>query len=98
MRSVRAIGILVLIALPSVIPDMSLGAAAGKGAGTSRGKGAEHMREPGRTNSNAQWSADPERGWVRADERHRPREKSEPVEPAKTNSGQQKSQGKSRKF
>jgi hypothetical protein len=28
------------------------------------------MSEKGSTNSNAQWSADPERGWVRAEGRH----------------------------
>jgi hypothetical protein len=34
------------------------------------GKAADHMSERGSTNTNAQWSADPERGWVRADKRH----------------------------
>lgn len=33
------------------------------------GKAAEHMSTRGSANTNAQWSADPERGWVRADER-----------------------------
>jgi hypothetical protein len=34
------------------------------------GKAPDHMSERGSTNTNAQWSADPERGWVRADKRH----------------------------
>jgi hypothetical protein len=28
------------------------------------------MSERGSANTNAQWSADPERGWVRAEKRH----------------------------
>jgi hypothetical protein len=46
-------------------------ASADKNKGTQRGgKAAEHMSNKGSVNTNAQWSADPERGWVRADERH----------------------------
>jgi len=46
-------------------------AAQAKGHAPQRGGSADsHMRANGRENTNAQWSADPERGWVRADERH----------------------------
>src|SRR3989442_5671942 len=40
--------------------------------GTSHrgGQASSHMSSKGQENTNAQWSADPERGWVRADERH----------------------------
>jgi hypothetical protein len=40
--------------------------------GTSHrgGQASAHMSSKGQENTNAQWSADPERGWVRADERH----------------------------
>jgi hypothetical protein len=34
------------------------------------GQAATHMSSKGEDNTNAQWSADPERGWVRAEERH----------------------------
>lgn len=34
------------------------------------GKAGSHMSSKGAENTNAQWSADPERGWVRAGERH----------------------------
>lgn len=34
------------------------------------GRADTHMNSKGQDNTNAQWSADPERGWVRADERH----------------------------
>ena len=51
-------------------------AAGGKGGTSQRGgKAAEHMSDKGAANSNAQWSADPDRGWVRSDERHKVHEK-----------------------
>ncbi|HEY1235810.1 MAG TPA: hypothetical protein VGH22_20690 [Candidatus Binatia bacterium] len=34
------------------------------------GKAADHMSEKASSNGNAQWSADPERGWIRAENRH----------------------------
>ena len=40
-----------------------------KGANHRGGQADSHMSEKGATNSNAQWSADPVRGWVRAEER-----------------------------
>lgn len=46
-------------------------AAQAKERTTHRGGKAEtYMSTNGRENTNAQWSADPERGWVRAEERH----------------------------
>lgn len=33
-----------------------------------------HMSVKGRANTNAQWSADPEKGWVRAEERQQLRD------------------------
>lgn len=45
--------------------------AAAKERGSQRGGAADtHMSTKGQENTNPQWSADPERGWVRADERH----------------------------
>jgi len=49
------------------------GATAGQEKEETREHGrqaSEHMSVRALTNTNAQWSADPERGWVRADERH----------------------------
>lgn len=49
----------------------SVHAAQAKGHTSQRGGNADsHMSPNGRENTNAQWSADPERGWVRSDERH----------------------------
>lgn len=98
MRSARVIGSVVLAALPSIFADSALAAAAGKSVGSQRGKAAEHMSQQARANTNAQWSADPDRGWVRADERQRVHERNELPEPVKSSNGQQKSKGKSRKY
>ena len=40
------------------------------GASHRGGEASSHMSSKGQENTNAQWSADPERGWERADERH----------------------------
>jgi hypothetical protein len=60
----------VLHALTLSLSSYSAGAAA-KGRTPQRGGHADtHISGKGQDNTNAQWSADPERGWVRADERH----------------------------
>ena len=38
------------------------------------GKAEARMSEKGRANTNSQWSADPEKGWVRAEERQQVRD------------------------
>lgn len=44
----------------------------GRSSGPKRGgKADSHMSSKGEENTDAQWSADPERGWVRGDERHK---------------------------
>ena len=58
--------------------------------GSQRGGQAKsHMSSKGAANTNAQWSADPERGWVRAEERHQRHEESD-----KKNSGKHTAKGK----
>jgi hypothetical protein len=55
------------------------------------------MSTKGASNSNAQWSADPVRGWVRADERQKMQEKNAPSAATKQNDGMQKGKGKGKK-
>jgi hypothetical protein len=57
------------------------------------GQASSHMSSKGAANTNAQWSADPERGWVRADERHEQREESRPASKTKKNGGKHKVNG-----
>ena len=65
---------------------------AGQGdKGSQRGGQANsHMSSKGSANSNAQWSADPERGWVRADERQQRQDESQATSKSKHNRGKQK--------
>ena len=51
------------------------------------------MSSKGSANTNAQWSADPERGWVRAEERHQRHEESRRASKAKKNGGKHKAKG-----
>jgi hypothetical protein len=65
---------------------------ANKDAGRG-GQANSHMTSKGAANTNAQWSADPELGWVRADERREQREESRPASKAKKNGGKHKANG-----
>jgi hypothetical protein len=57
------------------------------------GQASAHMSPKGSANSNAQWSADPARGWIRADERH---ELSKTNVPTKNNSDKGKPKAKAK--
>jgi hypothetical protein len=76
---------------------LTVGAAsAGKNDANQRsGKGAEHRSSKGSFNSNAQWSADPDKGWVRADERHKQHDKDHPRDDVRPKNG--KAKGKTNK-
>jgi hypothetical protein len=67
-RYIEVVSILSALALSSAICPA---AAAPKQRTDVRGGHTDtHMSSKGHDNTNTQWSADPERGWVRADERH----------------------------
>jgi len=83
--------------------DASAAIAAGgdKNSASQRGgKAAEHMSAKGALNTNAQWSADPERGWIRAEERHQQQQKrGTSADPKQTvNNGKPKGKVKANKF
>jgi hypothetical protein len=98
MRSVtRAIAIITVTSLLGGVASSALAAGAGKGGANQRGgKAGEHRSGRASENSNAQWSADPDRGWVRANER-RSRDNNDPAERGKQNNGKQKGKGKAKK-
>jgi hypothetical protein len=88
--------VVILIAVLVDYNGIAFGAAAGKGTTHQRGaNAAAQMSTKGASNSNAQWSADPVRGWVRADERHKMQEKTSDA--TKQNDGMQKGKGKGKK-
>jgi hypothetical protein len=85
----------------SALLDTSAAIAAGPGknSGNQRGgKAAEHMSTKGAANTNAQWSADPERGWVRAEERHKQHENGGASSNTNETNGKPKAKGKANKF
>jgi hypothetical protein len=86
--------------LPALLQtSVVIAAGPGKNNGNQRGgKAAEHMSTKGSANSNAQWSADPERGWVRAEERHKQQEKNGASSNTNQTNGKQKGKGKTSKF
>jgi hypothetical protein len=59
----------VLNALTLSLTNYSAHAAAKERTSQRGGHADAHMSAKGQENTNAQWSADPDRGWVRADER-----------------------------
>ena len=54
------------------------------------GQADSHMSSKGAASANAQWSADPERGWVRAGERREQRDESRQADKIKKNNGKPK--------
>ena len=85
----------------SALLDTSAAIAAGPGKNSSNqrgGKAAEHMSTKGAANTNDQWSADPERGWVRAEERHKQHENGGAASNTNQTNGKPKAKGKANKF
>ena len=58
------------------------------------GQAAAHLSNKGSTNGNPQWSADPERGWVRTDERHKLHEQNRAANNSQANQEKPKGNGK----
>jgi hypothetical protein len=88
--------IVVAVLLSALVHTSAANAASAdknKGGSQRGGKAAEHMSAKGSANTNAQWSADPERGWVRADERHKQDKKNGVTSEAKKPNAKPKGKG-----
>jgi hypothetical protein len=71
MKSSRYIAVISALTVLALSSASYPAAAAPKERTDGHGGHADaHTSSKGQDNTNAQWSADPERGWVRADERH----------------------------
>ena len=96
MQLTRYVAVLGLLnALTLCIIDAPVSAGQAKESSVSRSEKAKtKMSDKGKENTNAQWSADPDHGWVRADERHdlHARGKSE----ASSKPGRDKQKGKAK--
>jgi hypothetical protein len=67
MKSIYYLSVSIAVVL--ALSSLSISAGEGRSSGPKRGGEADsHMSSKGQENTDAQWSADPERGWVRADE------------------------------
>jgi hypothetical protein len=98
LRPTHLWSVFILIPLLLDCSGVARGAAAGQGNANQRGaKAAAQMSTKGASNNNAQWAADPVRGWVRADERHKIQQKTASSEATKQSDGTQKGKGKGKK-
>jgi hypothetical protein len=98
MKRARYISVLAIanLLLASVTGSM---VAAGQGK-NSRKQGGEpftHGGSKGTANRNGQWSADPDRGWVRSDESHSMHHRDNSSTAPKQTGGKNKESGKGRK-
>ena len=70
-------------ALVFVLGEAGGASAPGKNTASHHsGQAAAHMSSSASVNNNAQWSADPARGWVRAEQRHQLSKTSAPAKSA----------------
>lgn len=92
MRPTNLFGTLILVsALAANFGELALAAGRGKQAPVQPGgKATNHVSEKGSTNGNAQWSADPEKGWVRAERRHDLHEQRKSTETSRSSKGKGK--------
>ena len=92
----------VLVVLNALILNFSsLGIGAGQSKNSNShggGQAPAHVGKKGSANNNAQWSADPERGWVRADERQKLNDPGRLSLGSAQNNDKQKVKGKANKF
>jgi hypothetical protein len=85
-----------LNALTLCVLDKPVSAGQGKESSVNRGEKAKtQMSAKRKENTNAQWSADPNHGWVRADERHELQARRKSDESSKQ--GREKQKGKADK-
>jgi hypothetical protein len=69
---------------------VSVHAGSSKTSGTAAGNAHVHTRDRTVVNTNAQWSADPEQGWIRNDQRRKAHERHQPTSQFKKDSGKHK--------
>jgi len=97
-RFTRAVAVMTLAGALGSFIGSTVVAGEGKGARNQRGlKADEHKSGKGFLGSHTQWSADPERGWVRREEQRDSREDKRSSEQGKQKRGKQNNKGKTNK-
>ena len=98
MKTVKLAAALLLINTLLISSGGTSDGGQGKHFGTDhRGQAARQMSGKGSANTNAQWSADPERGWVRAEERRNAKNMRTPSKGSGDNKGKHTNE-KGKKF
>jgi hypothetical protein len=87
----RVITVTIISGLLSCLATTPVVSESKKTGNRSGGHQSLHMADKIVANSSAQWSADPKKGWVRAEERHKEQERRESTSKFKSNNGRQKS-------
>ena len=88
--------VLLLSVLTFVATASSVAGEPGKKKAGSGRQADSHMSGRGSANSNAQWTADPERGWIRADERQDRQSHGQSATKPRDNRGKSRGQDKRR--
>jgi hypothetical protein len=95
MKSAKLAALLVILNALLSIGTTSGGAAQAKHSPSQRGgQAAQQMNSRGSQHRNHQWSADPERGWVRGDEAHGTNDRRSATKRKNQNNAQQTDRGK----
>jgi hypothetical protein len=95
MKSAKVVAVSLLLNAFVGIGTTSGGAAkASYSPGQRAGQAAQQMSSKGSAHSNHQWSADPERGWVRGDEVHGSNEQRSETKRRNQSKSQSKDKGK----
>ena len=81
MKLNRYASVVLLLSVLTFAATASMAAERGKKKAGSGGQADSHMSGKGSANTNAQWTADPERGWIRTDERHDRQSQGQPTKP-----------------
>jgi hypothetical protein len=95
MKSAKLAALLVILNALLSIGTTSGGAAQAKHSPSQRGgQAAGQMSSKGSAHGNHQWSADPERGWVRGDESHGEKDRRSATKRQNQSRAQPKERGK----
>jgi hypothetical protein len=94
MKLNRYASVVLLLSVLTFAATASMAAERGKKKAGSGGQADSHMSGKGSANTNAQWTADPERGWIRADERRDRHPQSHSATKPKDNRSKPKGQDK----
>ncbi len=84
----------ITILLLTSVTGSTVAAGQGKSTHNERGARSTHGGSKGTANNDAQWSADPEQGWVRSHQNHSMQDRNKSTTSPKSTGGKNKANGK----